>query len=117
MEPADTVVVVAVVVDVVVQAEVYIRYLWAVHHPEDAIEDSQQGEPAPIVVDDIVHAVCLIEAKEGPADLNPDNNAVVQSVGTYHSPDYNVAPVPVHIALGQYTQYSYSRRRERKHLH
>ena len=55
MAPVDTVVAVAVV-GVAVLVEVYTRYLWAVRRLEDAIADSQEEEPAPIVVG-TVHAV------------------------------------------------------------
>ena len=103
--PADIVAVAVVGVGVGAQVAGYMTYLLVVHHLEDAIA---QEEPAPIVVDDIVHdAAYSIAAKEVVVDSNPDNNVVVHhSVDTYHSRDCNVAAVPVHIASGQYTHHS-----------
>jgi hypothetical protein len=110
-----------VVVAVGASGEVYMRYLWAVRRREDAIEYSQEEEPALIVGNGTVHAVYSIAAREVPGHLNPGNNAVVRHLAyTYHSPEYNVVAVPVHIASEQYIQHSYSwhhRLRDWKHLH
>ena len=51
------------------------------------------------------------------ADWNQDNNAVVHSVDTYHSPDYNVAAVPEHTAGAPYTQHYLRQLHVKMHSH